>query len=982
MTLRTVVKGGSVEETTSVGIRTETPSKEDKTINNRYIYSSSLKLFDNLNYNKNNSLGRFDRFSQEHINGIAERVRGQHKDDTLRMVRAFPTFRFYFIEEDRMEFKPWPILGETRNLDDVYSYNAVMSIDITKSRKEAADVAIVQLLNTRGTLDKERFGLYDKDSMNRNRGPNESADRSTKETADEQDIITEFILKPGTRIKIKMGYCSDPAFLETVFTGMVAEVSLGDVVTIVAQGYGVELLKPITGWGTRLAEQEYSAYKFLNRLIKRTEITHFGFTEWQPIIGLNQRTYDRRLQPKTSSGPYKADEYEYRHPSSWRTWLGVSYLLAHGNDPRNDNIFTPETGVLEDEFHGDGWEFTCENRTVWDTFQEFTRRYPGYVTQVLPYDNRATIYFGPSDGYYSYSSEVRGLYGETLSAMENPDDLMKNAINEGKLKEMTLDQKQDAMIRANAILNRMLNDEDWRQGKEINHYFSPLEYSTEKVTTVLSLAEEYTASQPGQEDDRKLIEDLRKMGDTNGIFFNDLLLKNPQFLNRTSDIFVTTNAVLDSIPMYSTADGGITDRETILRNLWGANLKFPANFKLIRSYHYLDSLKNIISNSIVASEENMWNRVAIISNIKLGVGGSVIYPFGSDPTTMVTAQVDDSIWKENLITKTCNEPNAHTPHTAWSYALGNLCLGVNEMYSGHLTIMGDPTIKPHDVVLINDYYTDMHGAFEVREVNHHFSQDTGFVTTIIPDCICYTNNAMAMASDALAGGANDDYANSLMWVYNFKIPLIGRVTKTEAILTAATLGTSWLAGKFLAGGAGGTAASRMAKVPFRNFPRFGEPSLTRTVSTIVNRPWFIAAENFAAWSAKNTGAIAAVAGAAFRIPVVGPIFTGLSAIEWLTGPDIRNGIQCLQFSLTGWSAGRREPINFLPLFFGGRPYIAGVKGMRRSCWWEPGIEAWQRFVYYHFNLAPRYLSQLMDKAIDDNLSSNFYQMRGVGPNGV
>jgi len=953
------------QEVTSVGVQTETMKGNDpeSLISGRYIYPAAVRAFGNQNYNKNSTIQRFDRYSQQHINGIMERVKGQSKDDKLRMVRAFPTFKFYFVEEDKMEYKPWFLMGEFKNLNDLYSYSAILSMDITKSRKDAADVAVVQILNTKGVLDRERFGLYGKDVNFLTRNYEESADWKTKETIEEQDVIEEFVLKVGARIKIKMGYSSDPAFLETVFTGMVSEVNTGDIITIVAQGYGVELMKPITGWGNRIKFQDYSAYKILDKIIKRPEVSHFGFAEWQPIIDVNQKILGRRMKPAT--GPYSPDMYKLRHPSSWRTWLGVSYFLTHGNDPRNDNIFTPEVSKWAEETKGDGWEFTCENRTVWDIFQEFTRRMPGYVAQVLPFDERATIYFGPSDGYYNYSNEVRGLLAESKAYVEDPELLIDSAKNAGDITELTLDQKKSLLNNVNNIINRAKGDTS--SGLKDGLISGTL--GDRQASWILSITEEYLGK-TGQEEDRKTIEDFRKMGETEGIFYSDNIKKDPISLSEGNvSIFNSTDEdKLANLTLYQSSDGRYVDKETYVSQKWSDNLKFPAHFKLIRSYHYVDSLRNIISNNITASEETMWNRVEVITNAKTGFVGTVIRPSSPNPLRVVRAQVDDSIWKENLITKVVSEPNATTPLTAWMYAIGNLRYGVNEMYGGHLTVLGDPTIKPNDVIFLNDYYTDMHGAFEVREVTHHFSHDTGFVTTVVPDCICYANNSMAMASEALAGGWYDDVANSMLWIYNVKVPFVGRVTPKQLLAAGVVIGGSYALGALQKAGG---ATSLLAKGG-----KAGE-----VVGTIISRPPFIRAALMAYGGAAAVRGLTGLAAKAVMTPVGAAAGIALVA-EKMFGKKIRNSVQALQFGIFGWTADRREPINFLPLYYAGRAYLAGVKGLRKSDWWEPYAEGWQRFVYYHLNLAPRYLSQMYDQAVSQSLSSNLWQQKVEGSTGI
>jgi hypothetical protein len=257
---------------------------------------------------------------------------------------------------------------------------------------------------------------------------------------------------------------------------------------------------------------------------------------------------------------------------------------------------------------------------------------------------------------------------------------------------------------------------------------------------------------------------------------------------------------------------------------------------------------------------------------------------------------------------------------------------------------------------MNDYYTDMNGAFEVREVNHHFSHDTGFVTTIVPDCICYTNNSMAMASEATAGGWYDDVANSMLWVYNVKVPFVQR-------LTPGTLAAGIVVG---GGKAMSLAGNAMSKIGGTSTAA----NMTRSAGTFIARNPFI--RGTSAIFGLGRMAAGSIAGAVMGGGALGTaVLTagGAIAVEAMAGNQVRNTMSAMQFAVTGWTQGRREPINFLPLTYGTRPFIAGVKGMRRSDWWEVGYEAMQRFIYYRFNQAPRYISQIIDEALSESLDS-------------
>jgi hypothetical protein len=143
------------------------------------------------------------------------------------------------------------------------------------------------------------------------------------------------------------------------------------------------------------------------------------------------------------------------------------------------------------------------------------------------------------------------------------------------------------------------------------------------------------------------------------------------------------------------------------------------------------------------------------------------------------------------------------------------------MYTGHLTLLGDASIKPYDIIMFSDYFTDMHGPVEVEQVTHHFSAEMGFVTTIVPNLVCHVNNAMQQGSLTVAGAYMDNVTS-----------LVQRV---------------------------------------------------RTLST-----------------------------GGLPIPIIG------------------NAVANVAFWMTGMSVGRREPIAFSPLAYAGRPYIAGIEGLKRN----------------------------------------------------
>jgi hypothetical protein len=62
-----------------------------------------------------------------------------------------------------------------------------------------------------------------------------------------------------------------------------------------------------------------------------------------------------------------------------------------------------------------------------------------------------------------------------------------------------------------------------------------------------------------------------------------------------------------------------------------------------------------------------------------------------------------------------------------------LMYSLRDIYDGEITIIGNPRIQPYDVCFLNDFYNEMSGPFEVEQVVHTFSEETGFITQLKPD---------------------------------------------------------------------------------------------------------------------------------------------------------------------------------------------------------------------------------------------------------
>lgn len=181
--------------------------------------------------------------------------------------------------------------------------------------------------------------------------------------------------------------------------------------------------------------------------------------------------------------------------------------------------------------------------------------------------------------------------------------------------------------------------------------------------------------------------------------------------------------------------------------------------KPFQQYHIYTSYNDIIDNRITTSS----------TDVRTNAVGHYIGPswLSSEPKTVGPLFVDIDIFPEYQKSTSINlnyeyknsdfmpftipiadklidtfnwvdKPNGEK--TAWRATANGLKDCIKEMYQGELIVLGDPSVKPFDKITICDTYEDVMGNVEVESVVHMFSVDTGFTTSITPDCISAIDN--------------------------------------------------------------------------------------------------------------------------------------------------------------------------------------------------------------------------------------------------
>jgi endonuclease YncB( thermonuclease family) len=173
--------------------------------------------------------------------------------------------------------------------------------------------------------------------------------------------------------------------------------------------------------------------------------------------------------------------------------------------------------------------------------------------------------------------------------------------------------------------------------------------------------------------------------------------------------------------------------------------------------HPVNSWRHIISNNIQENTEGVANVISATSGGEHTV--TVHLDKGIPAEKQVERQVETGlIWDQGgpsggiPLVRNVLHPvetirgwqdhfnNGKEETSAKRVALWHLKEGIKDIYGGEITILGDPSIRPFDLIYIGDVYSRMYGICEVEQVVHHFNAEMGFVTSVTPNALVSVND--------------------------------------------------------------------------------------------------------------------------------------------------------------------------------------------------------------------------------------------------
>ena len=335
-------------------------------------------------------------------------------DKRGRLVRAFPTYYMIFIDEGRK-------IGSWKLFDNFYNMSAISEITVSKSRKIPADTCSFVMSNMYtsyaaeydNTTRQQYVDVYGlRDVFNSIFCPITYVNKEHSLRLREYNLET-VVLQPGVRVHVRMGYGADAAKLPIAFNGKIAEIDVNEVVTVIAQGDGIELVNPLNTLGemdaVSLTESQSwtTMFKDLRGSLKRG--------------GESPRNLLSKLLTAQYGGVLKTVAREY----SDGRWFGDNpFGIYHFGDKRFNHIFEegePVQNLYEvcdatllkgaNELYSSSDNImatptincTLQDKTFWDVLQLCAHSGVGYMGAVRDFGLRSSVCLCRPNHYYAYA---------------------------------------------------------------------------------------------------------------------------------------------------------------------------------------------------------------------------------------------------------------------------------------------------------------------------------------------------------------------------------------------------------------------------------------------------------------------------------------------------------------------------------------------------------------------------------------------------
>ena len=250
------------------------------------------------------------------------------------------------------------------------------------------------------------------------------------------DKIGKLRLTAGTRIHIRMGYSNNPNELETVFNGEIVEVEGEDVLNIIAEGYGRELiaLDQSVEDVTTITAKTVSTNLAIHHLLQADEIYHLGL---KAHAKNSANPVGRNILDGTTIDIVDSASLPHVWKSiyAWMTkddpnglWFGDWWALS---SELFTNVYSPIIQAIDPAMSGDirflqvvstkyatTLAFPIYKMTTWEGLREVQYRHPGTYMNVMNYKERGSFFFGIKEQMYIATDPPLSMFTGATESFE------------------------------------------------------------------------------------------------------------------------------------------------------------------------------------------------------------------------------------------------------------------------------------------------------------------------------------------------------------------------------------------------------------------------------------------------------------------------------------------------------------------------------------------------------------------------------------
>ena len=682
----------------------------------------------------------------------------------------FPTVKLYFMEERSEAYYLF---------DDLYSYASIVSVKFHTDRESPQQTCFIDVTNIYGKLTNVFSDMYGNADEN-------YFFRSGSKLAP----INSMIIRPGTKVKLQMGYSPILTENDTIFIGEIVSVTPGAIVRIEARSYGSVFL-------TELSEEQVKVYgestgliglvidklkrligglvsdgKYLYPITKIVDIISYILSDLRSV---SEYISDYTINPDISaqvSGELKGITRnlvqgikETITPYLSRTFseaVGLDVSITQ-NRQLFENIKVRSTQDLSHLFNLDQGQWVVFNETVWEALNELNMLLPNHIITVRPHASRSTLVWGSEDDYYRYTRSVdtecffTNAVIERLSPIVEFSDDPKLANIAAILRSMVEQSSKnpDILEGAKALIALIAFNSQTLFRAYAGRHKDAGPFTSRPIVNIYDPDEKTIAAafqwflggsfkgNTGAEGVLEIAKWFSIVADVVPDMMRKVASSNP------SESFNVS--VADLTPIRNMVSGF-----SEIQGIFALSMEYGADItltKLLRlAYSRSTSHRQVVSTHIKVSGVDIIQNAITLTKVPNTV--NIEFPEDdASPDELVAPSLSISntgeipihyklsprVW--NVYTsyfKNANVfPSSRYPVVA-SVASSILARLAGGMYQGSITIIGDPRIRENDIIILWDEANDLYGAIRVKAHTLIMSAEEGCISVIEPELISRT----------------------------------------------------------------------------------------------------------------------------------------------------------------------------------------------------------------------------------------------------